>query len=321
MNTSETNPQPPLAPILISVYDRKQHLENCIEALKKNPEAERTPLYIVSDGWKHAGHRAAVEEVRAYINAITGFREIHTRFRETNWGMRASAMDAFEWVFAEHDRLIRMEDDIVCSPYYLRYMNEGLEMFTDDKRIFCICAHTHPKFKPPRDYPHETYLWNTFTPWGFATWKGRWDTFTGSTEAEPGQLSDRTIWRSYRKTRPLLDTRNMYLEGKIHNDGRLNLHMFLNDLYAVYPTRNLTINEGMDGSGTNCARGWTYAQQSLSETPIQTDAQIQPVPAIGKLLYHLHYSLINHGIGLILRSIGLFDPLYKCYQKMVSRRA
>lgn len=309
------------APILISVYDRRKHLEMCIEALKKNPEAKDTPLYIVSDGWQHDGHRPAIEAVREYIDTITGFKEVHTRFRETNWGMRTSALDAFEWVFANHDRVIRMEDDVICSPCYLRYMNEGLDTFREDGRIFCICAHTHPKFKPPRNYPHETYLWKTFSPWGFATWKTRWDTFIKSTDGEPEKLSDTATWRGFQKVRPRMATRKMYLEGKIHNDGRFNLHMFLNNLYAVFPVRNLTVNEGMDGSGTHCALGWTYAKQSHSDIPIQIDPQIQPEPSIEKQLYRLHYSIINHGIGRILRAIGLFDPLYKCYQKMVSPKA
>ncbi|MBT8042626.1 MAG: glycosyltransferase, partial [Pontiella sp.] len=111
MNTHKETMPPTPAPVLISVYDRWQHLEACMEALKKNPEAKDTTLYIVSDGWQHEGHRESIEKVRAYILSISGFKEVRTRFRETNWGMRTSAMDAFEWVFSEHDRLIRMEDD------------------------------------------------------------------------------------------------------------------------------------------------------------------------------------------------------------------
>ncbi len=309
------------APVLISVYDRQKHLEACIEALKKNPEAKDTPLYIVSDSWQHEGHRKAIEEVREYIGTITGFKEVNTRFRDKNWGMRASALDAFEWVFSSHDQLIRMEDDIICSPCYLRFLNEGLNTFRDDERIFCICAHTHPNFKPPRSYPHDIYLWETFSPWGFSIWKDRWETFTHNTGREIEKLSDRTTWQNFQKVRPRMATRKMYLDGKIHNDGRLNLHMFLNNRYAVFPVRNLTINKGMDGSGTNCALGWTYAQQSHSEIPVDISPQIQPSPPIEKQLYRLHYSLINHGIARILRTIGLFDPMYKCYQKLVSRKA
>lgn len=38
-----------LAPILISVYDRKKSLEECIEMLKKNELAKDSLLFIVSD--------------------------------------------------------------------------------------------------------------------------------------------------------------------------------------------------------------------------------------------------------------------------------
>jgi hypothetical protein len=314
-------PNTSCAPVLISVYNRRKHLEACIEALKKNPEAKDTPLYIVSDGWQHEGHRKAIEEVRAYIKTITGFKEVNTRFRESNWGMNKSALDAFEWVFSEHDRVIRMEDDIICSPFYLRFLNEGLNTFRNDERIFSICAHTHPRFRTPNNYPYDVYLWQTFAPWGWATWRDRWTEFQSWMASEPKQLQNRSIWAQFQKTRPRMATQKMYLEGEIHNDGRLNLHIFLNNQYSVFPTRNLTINSGMDGSGTNCARGWTYAKQSLSKIPISITAQVQFEPQLAKRLYRIHYSILNHGIGKILRTIGLFDPLYKCYQKMVASKS
>ncbi|MBT8042905.1 MAG: hypothetical protein KJN98_07020, partial [Pontiella sp.] len=210
-----------------------------------------------------------------------------------------------------------MEDDIICSPVYLQFMNEALDTYDADHRIFCICAHTHPKFQPPRNYPHEVYLWQTFSPWGFAMWKSRWMEFISNTESELEHLKDRSVWRKFQKVRPRMATQKMYLQGKIHNDGRLNLHIFLNAQYSVFPTRNLTVNAGMDGSGTNCGLGWTYPQQILTDIPIRIAPDIQPSKKINRNLYRIHFSVVNHFIGNALHTIGLFDPLYRCYQKIL----
>lgn len=305
------------APVLISVYDRKEHLVRCIDALLQNAEASETPLYIVSDGPQHEGHKEAIENVRNYIRTIQGFKEVRPIFRETNWGMRKTGMDAVEQIFAEHDRFIRMEDDIVCSPFYLKFMNEALSAYEDDDRIFCICANTHPKFNPPKNYPHDVFLWRSFCPWGYATWKGRWKKFLKSTTTELEQLKDPSRWKAYRRNRAVLATRNTYLQGKIQNDARINLHIFLTEQYAVHPIHTLCINTGMDGSGTHCGQGLTYPEQNLFNFNPSIPTSLMPSRQIHKKMYRIHFSLLNHGIGGILRYWGWFDPLYVIYNRAI----
>jgi hypothetical protein len=321
MNNPDPSPKTDqMAPVLVSVYDRRQHLEACIEALKKNPEAKDTPLYIVSDGWQHEGHRKAIEDVRKYIGTITGFKEVNTRIRDRNWGMANSARDAAAWVFESHDRLIRMEDDIICSCSYLKFLNEALTAYEADQQIFCICAHTHPKFHPPRDYKQDVFLWNSFSPWGYGIWKDRHVSYIKNDTLQHKQLENSHTWKMLCKVRPHGDTRKESLQGKMQGDANIRLHIFLNNLYCVFPTRNLTINSGMDGSGTNCARGWTYPKQQLHEHPIKVDTALAPNKAISKKLYRAHFSFINHGIVPALRRIGCFDPIYKAFRKLTCRQ-
>ncbi len=304
-----------LTPILISVYDRKKHLQACINALKKNKESSKTILYIVSDGWQHEGHRKSIEDVRAYINTITGFKEIKLRFRESNWGMRISSLDALQWVFLEHNKVIRMEDDIICSTHYLKYMNDALNIYEHDTRVFCICAHTHPKYTPPRNYSKEVFLWRSFSPWGFAIWKDQWNELLESSETERKELTKRSVWRAYCRNRATLTSRKNYISGTLHNDARIRLHMFLLNKYAIFPNNALSINCGLDGSGVHCGLGWAYPKQLLRNTPITVLAGIEPSKKIHRKLYRLNFSLLNHGIGGILRSMGCFDTLYVIFRR------
>ncbi|MDF7825665.1 glycosyltransferase [Pontiellaceae bacterium B12227] len=302
------------APVLISVYDRREHLQRCIAALLKNPEASKTTLYIVSDGAKDENRKGIIEEIRDYICSISGFKKIETRFREKNWGMRASALDAIDWVFSKHDSMIRMEDDIVCSPHYLTYLNSALETYKADKRIFCICAHTHPHYKPPANYMHDVFLWRSFSPWGFAIWKDRWEELLDVTEEERKQLNDPAVWKAYCRNRPILSSRKNYIEGLLHNDARINLHMFLTNTYGIYPNKALSINSGMDGTGAHCGLGWTYPKQLLGNAPIQFPDHLEPSKKIHRKLYRIQYSLLNHGIGGMLRSLGFFDTFYAIFR-------
>jgi hypothetical protein len=305
-----------MAPVLVSVYDRRNHLEACIEALKENTEAKDTVLYIVSDGWQHEGHRESIEEVRAYIKTISGFKEVKFLFRDTNWGMKRSGIDSINWVFEEHDCVIRMEDDIVCSPYYLKYMNEALDLYKADKRMFCICAHTHPKFKKPSWYAAETFLWQSFASWGFAIWKDRWLQFVSQIDLELQEIRDDNKWKAYQKIRPVMNSQQAYLDGKIHNDSKFALHMFLNNKYALFPTRSMTINSGFDGSGSHCGLGWTYSKQLLTQAPIQHSKEIILSDQIQNIMRRANYSVLNNGIGGVLRRFGIFDPLYGALRKI-----
>ncbi|MDZ8119823.1 glycosyltransferase [Pontiella agarivorans] len=304
------------APVLISVYDRKAHLQRCIEALSKNREAARTTLYIVSDGAKEEHHKPAIDATREYIRTIDGFKAVKMRFRDKNWGMRASALDAINWVMSENDRMIRMEDDIICSPYYLDFMNRALSTFEHDPRIFGICAHTHPRFTPPESYPHDIHLWQSFSTWGFAIWKNRWTAFLADSETDHLQLKDPRQWKKFRSNRPILGTQARYTRGNLHLDARLNLHVFLTGRYAVFPNRTLTVNSGFDGSGTHCGTGITYARQTLNPHPVNLPAHIEPSKKIQHRLYNTHFSLLNHGVGSVLRKLGIFDPLFNAYKQI-----
>lgn len=308
------------APVLISVYNRLEHLKKCVDALRNNPEASKTSLYIVSDGPKERRHEAVIQKIREYIKTIDGFAEVNTRFRETNWGMEKSGLDSIEWVLAKHDFFIHMEDDIICSLRYLQFMNEALLAYHKDSRIFCVCAHTHPSFHAPRGYSQDVFLWKAFSPWGFGTWRGRWLELISSTESETQQLKIRSLWREYARNRPVMGTRESYIRGNIHYDARINLHLFLNDQYAVFPARTLTVNAGMDGSGTHCALGRTYPKQAVMAEPVRISTNLQPSEEIRKNLYKVHYSAINHGIGNFLRRMGVFDYLFRWYRRLACKK-
>jgi len=48
-------------------YRRPRHLERTLEALRANPEASDTPLYIFSDGRKDEASQVDVDEVAANV--------------------------------------------------------------------------------------------------------------------------------------------------------------------------------------------------------------------------------------------------------------
>ena len=162
-----------LAPIILFVYNRPEHTKKTVDALKVNQLASDSLLYIYSDGNKNQKDKNSVEEVRKYISSISGFKEVKITLREKNIGLADSVISGVTEIINQYEKAIVLEDDIVTSPYFLKFMNEALEFYKDDKRIHSISGYNFP-IKIPKSYQNKIYLSPRPSSWGWATWKNRW---------------------------------------------------------------------------------------------------------------------------------------------------
>ncbi len=167
------------APIILFVYNRPDILERTISALANNYYSLETDLYIFSDGAKTSkpGDIEKVEEVREFIKTIKGFKSVTIKEQKTNIGLANSVINGITQVSKKHDRFIVLEDDLLTSPYFLKYMNESLEKYKDMEKVWCINGMAlNPKFlEIPEDYPYDTYFNYRNTSHGWASWSDRWE--------------------------------------------------------------------------------------------------------------------------------------------------
>ena len=152
-------------PIALFAYNRPRHLRRTVEALLSNPEARASELFIFSDGAKDSADAPAVAEVRRYVRQISGFAAVQHIQRETNFGLARSIVDGVSRICSEYGRVIVVEDDLVTSPHFLRFMNEGLALYEPEERVISIHGYVYPvKAELP-----ETFLLHGADCWGWAT--------------------------------------------------------------------------------------------------------------------------------------------------------
>ena len=149
-----------LAPIILFVYNRPEHTKKTLESLKINELASDSLLFIFSDGNKNENDRKSVEEVRNYISTISGFKEINIILREKNLGLADSVISGVAEVIEKYGKAIVLEDDIVTSKYFLKFMNEALDFYDADKKIYSISGYNFP-IKIPKSYQHKIYISST----------------------------------------------------------------------------------------------------------------------------------------------------------------
>ena len=257
------------APIALFAYDRPQHLQQTIEALLNNPEARESDLFVFSDAAKDAAHVPAVEKVRKYAGEISGFSTVNVVERASNYGLASSIVDGVTSVCRQYGRVIVMEDDIVTSACFLRYMNDGLDMYSRDEQVVSI----HGYMYPTGESLPETFFLRGADCWGWATWQRGWDIFEPDGRLLLQQLRQKNLTQhfdfngAYPYTRMLEDQ----IAGK--NDSwavRWHASAFLQNRLTLYPGRSLVLNIGTDSSGTHCTASADFSGE-LADKPVKVE--------------------------------------------------
>ena len=147
-----------LAPILLFVYNRPGHTRRLLDSLLANAEAAQSPLDIYSDAPRDDSQRQAVGEVRSLVRQVVSSGRFATASlveRTENYGLARNVIDGVSHVVGQHGRVIVLEDDLVLSPYFLRFMNDALDAYADEPRVATYRRATSPatpRYPPPSSY-------------------------------------------------------------------------------------------------------------------------------------------------------------------------
>lgn len=254
------------APIALFTYSRADHTRQAVESLLQNAEAKDSDLYIFSDGPKTEEKRAAVEENRKYIHTITGFKSVTIVEREKNWGLANSLIAGITEIVNKYGRVIVVEDDLILSPYFLKFMNDGLEKYEQDDNVASISGFLNPV---EGNIP-ETFFLRYFACWGWATWKRAWDLL--NTDAR--DLLRQLRWK---KNDFNIGGGGAFYEmlycqkvGLVDSWAvRFYASCFLKNKLHLFPGVSLVRQIGIDGSGTHCTTtDSTYDLMKLCMSPI-----------------------------------------------------
>jgi hypothetical protein len=168
-----------LAPVALFVFNRPDLLANAVDSLLQNRLCADTDLYVFSDA-PRAGRPddlAKVAAVRNFVHQIKGFREIYVDYRKTNIGVRMNVRQGIDTVLRDHDRVIVLEDDLLYAPNFLDYMNNALELYRDEPRVWCVngCSLSPKRLSIPATWPFDAYFLPRNNSYGWGIWKDRWE--------------------------------------------------------------------------------------------------------------------------------------------------
>lgn len=260
------------APIALFVYNRLQHTQQVVTALKENHLSQDSELYIFADAPRHAGATPGVELVRNYLNSITGFKEVHICLRKTNLGVDENIMQGVTEVIGKHGKAIVIEDDLVTSPWFLKYMNEALDLYEHKDEVASI----HGYLLPIPQKMESAFFLRGADCWGWATWKRAWDLFERDGSSLLEQIEKRGLQKEFdfNNAYPYFNALKQQAIGNTKEwDIRWYASMFLAGKLTLYPAQSLVKNIGHDASGVHCGTSDVFDVQ-LSVSPIAVEVPV-----------------------------------------------
>ena len=241
-------------PVVVIGFLRKAVLEATLNNLAEAEGVSERDIYVYLSSPRNDVEKSQTDAVRRFVENFKQnvLQNIIIVLRDKNEGAGRNIRFAVTETLKQIGRAIIIEDDVLVSKTFLRYMDEALEFYKDDKRIFCINGYQCPNISIPPAYGYDVYLNLRNMAWGWGTWQDRW-------EKVDFELKD---WPRFKgcvdNIRALneagADLVNMIQEqydAKIDTwDVQCSFHMVMHRMYGVEPRYSLTKNIGFNAEGS-----------------------------------------------------------------------
>ena len=181
------------SPIVLFVYNRPESTIDVLNSLACNVEAKFSELIIFCDGPKNDNEvlLSQINKVREIVKSEKRFSSVKIIENIVNKGLAKSVFDGVSEVLCSYDRIIVLEDDLIVSPYFLKYMNDSLGRYEFNECVGQIGACNY--FACGNNYPSSFFI-PIADCWGWATWKNRWEKYIHSIdEIDNALLKDKNL--------------------------------------------------------------------------------------------------------------------------------
>ncbi len=231
------------------------------------------------------------KEVRNLIREKKWCKEVHIIEQTKNIGIGNSELFGISEIVNRFGKIIVMEDDLVTSPGFLKYMNDTLTLYENEEKVLHISGYMFPiKKKLP-----ETFFFNATSCWGWGTWERAWKMLNTDSNFLREQLSNSGRMEEYTMNNinhfdailnqnAIIEKSTNYNLESIKSQAGWNwdvcwhTSVFLNNGFCLHPHQSLVRNIGHDSSGLHCNNTW-YAKK-YSHQKIANKVKVEPIEII-----------------------------------------
>jgi len=256
------------APVLLLGYNRPQQMRGLIQSL--TPLKPKLILLAVDGPNNNRPNDAdLVRQTQDLVSEITWDAEIHSRFRDSNLGLRRAVVDSVTWANSEYGRVIVLEDDVRAGPQLLEFLNHNLTKYKESSEIGHINGYnlvpedhlTNPDRAARLSVYPESYAW--------ATWERAWQKYDDDlTWAKNASIQD--IKKICGSTIGALRWKQNFADAASERIDtwayRWLASIWANNLKIVSSNRNISQYKGFEG-GTHTRRKMKWSELEIEQLP------------------------------------------------------
>ncbi len=292
------------APIAIFAYRRPEHTARLLRSLLSNPEAQTSRVVAFCDGPRSEEDVPLVARTRQVV-AASGLRHLEVVERPHNMGLAASVIDGVTRLCEAHGRVIALEDDLILSGTFLRYMNDALDRYEDEPGVLHVSGFMYPV---GLEASCDALFMPFISSWGWGTWARAWRAFDPAPSPGTAVLSDPDLRRrfdldgSYGFSRML----RRQLAGRSDSWAiRWYLSVFNRGGLSLFPRRSLVENAGFDLDSSHCT-----GPRPPHASSVASELEVRAFPPVAvdeetfarvKALLAVDSTLLARGLRLLRR--------------------
>ncbi len=275
-----------LAPIIIFAFNRPDRLQAMIKSLNANSLYDDSDKFVFVDGPRNDVDAERIKEVVTIARNITN----NVKASSANKGLGTSIIEGVTSIINKYGKAIVLEDDLILMPGFLTFMNQCLDTYESDSRIFSVCGYGL-KINRPEGYQGDVYLSLRSSSWGWATWADRWNSVDWQVTDYETLRSSRRMRRAFnRGGSDMYGMLRDYMEGRNHSWAiRFCYSQFKQGKYSVHPFLSFVDNEGFGSDATNCCQTYSRFKTELNTgTKIMVPSHLQVEEKLIKQLRRYH---------------------------------
>ena len=302
-------------PIAFLIFRRPDLTSQVFESIR---EVKPKKLLVIADGPRNESEAVLCHQTRAVIETVDWDCEVLKNYSEENLGCRKRISSGLDWVFAQVDEAIVLEDDCLPHPSFFKFCEQLLEYYREDQRVWCISGNN---FQDGQWRGDGSYYFSNYNHcWGWASWRRAWQNYDHNL----------TNWQKIRDNnylRSILDSdleikywqnifEDLYVTGKPNSWAYpWTFTCWQNSGLTILPNVNLVSNIGFRADGTH-----TLVDSGLADLPSKDIGNICHPSFLVRDRFADEYTFDNHFDGKSMREANTFPGKLRSHLSATKRR-
>jgi hypothetical protein len=162
------------SPVVIFSYNRIDNIKKLLKSLNSNIEFKKSDLYIFQDNYRDSVDKNKVINVINYLKKLRSKKKFNLVIREKNFGLAKNIIQGVSEVLKKNSSAIFLEDDLIVSKNFLKFMNLNLIFYKNQKKVWHISGWN---YNVNFNIEEDVYFTRGMNCWGWGTWRDRWKYF------------------------------------------------------------------------------------------------------------------------------------------------